>query len=69
MRTIISRILAGPIAAFVAWLVGMGLELGADFETVLTETAVLFGIAVVTALYGAVHKLFDRRFNPADTAK
>lgn len=69
MRAFVSRIVAGPVAALVAWLVGMGLELGAGFSTALTEAATLFGVAVVTALYGVVHRLIDRRgVNPADAA-
>lgn len=68
MRALISRIVAGPIAALVAWLVGMGLELGAGFETALTETVTLFLVAVLTVLYGVVHKLIDKVVNPGDVA-
>lgn len=64
----ISRIVAGPIAAFVAWLVGLGLELGAGFETALTEVVTLFVIAAVTSAYGVIHRLIDKRLNPGDVA-
>lgn len=69
MRALISRIIAGPIAAVVAWLVGLGLEVGADFQTALTDTVTLLVLAVATALYGVVHKLIDRKVNPTDAAK
>lgn len=69
MRTFISRIIAGPIAALVAWLAGFGLEVGADFETALTETATLLILAVALPLYGVVHRWIDRFANPSDAAK
>jgi hypothetical protein len=70
MRTYISRIIAGPIAALVAWLAGTGLALGAGFETALTEVAVLLVLAIGTALYGVVHKVIDGwGVNPADDAR
>lgn len=68
MRTFISRLIAGPIAAFVAWLIGMGLEIGADFETALTEATTLLLLAVGTAAYGVIHKLIDRHVHPSDSA-
>lgn len=68
MRVYISRIVAGPVAALVAFLVGLGLELGAGFETALTEVITLFAIAVLTSAYGVVHKLIDKRLNPGDVA-
>lgn len=69
MRAIISRLLAGPIAAFVAWLIGLGIEVTSDEQTALTEAATLLVFAIITSLYGVVHKLLDKKINPADTAK
>lgn len=69
MRTLVSRIIAGPIAALVMWLIGMGIEVGTGFETALNEAATLLVIAVGGSLYGVAHKLLDKRINPLDAAK
>lgn len=68
MRAVISRIIAGPIAALVAWLIGLGLELGVGFETALTEVTTLLVLAVLTSVYGVLHKVIDKRVNPRDLA-
>lgn len=69
MNAIISRLVAPFIAAIVAWLVGLGLDLGADFQTALTDVATLFVGAVMLALYGLIHKKIDSRINPSDDAR
>lgn len=68
MRTVISRLVAGPIAALVAFLAGLGLEVGADLETALTQTATLLIMAIVLPVYGALHRWIDQRVNPIDAA-
>lgn len=68
MRALISRIVAGPIAALVTFLVGLGIEVGAGFETALTDAVTLFILAVLTSAYGVIHRLIDKRVNPGDVA-
>lgn len=68
MRTFISRILAGPIAALLTWLGGEGAEVLLGIETILTETAVLITLGLFGSLFGVVHKGIDRKVNPADDA-
>lgn len=69
MRTVISRILAPIIAALVGWLTSMGLDLDPAFGVALQEAATWFLLAVFTMLYGLIHRLIDRKVNPADVAK
>jgi hypothetical protein len=68
-RTIISRLIAGPIAALVTWLVGLGLDLDPAFADHLTEATTILLMAVALTVYGLVHKLVDRKANPDDVAK
>lgn len=68
MKAFISRILAAPIAALVAWLTSAGLDLDPGFDAMLTETATLLVLALVMAVYGVAHKFLDRWINPSDSA-
>jgi hypothetical protein len=66
MRVFISRLLAGPIAVAVAWLVSQGL--GAEAIAVVNAVADLIVAAVGLSAYGITHRLIDRQVNPSDVA-
>ena len=57
MREILSRIFGGIAAGASIWLADKGVNVAPE---------VLIGFAV--AVYGVVHKVVDKKLNPADTA-
>jgi uncharacterized membrane protein len=65
LRPFLSRIIAGWVAAFVAYLsTKFGVTL--DAETQAGILAVLLGI--FTTVYSIVHRVLDKKINPGDAA-
>lgn len=62
LKTIISRLLAAPLAAATGWLVGVGII---PPEAAQEWSAAIVG-AIVLAAYGLIHKLLDNVMNPND---
>lgn len=70
MRVLIARVAAAIVAVLVTFLAGkFGVEVSEDARATLTEGVTLIGLGVWGISYGVLHKLMNRKLNPADTAK
>lgn len=74
MNVFIGRIAAAVAAAVIGWVVSLlGLPVTEDQTASavgwLTEGLTGLGLFVGLLVYGVAHKLFNRRLNPADSAK
>lgn len=68
LRPIIARLAAALIASLVAWLAAQGIDVPAETQTQLIEGTVGLMLLVFGVVYALVHKLVNRKVNPADAA-
>lgn len=69
LRPYLARIIAGLIASGCAWLAAKyGLSITPDIQSHAVEALVGFMLAVFSLLYSFLHKLLDKKINPADSA-
>lgn len=68
LKPYLSRVIGTLIAGFIAWLAGKNINV--DGDTAQQATAAIVGLAlgVFGLLYGFLHKIFDKIFNPSDSA-
>lgn len=66
LRPFLSRQLASAIGALAAYLM---LRYGVDLDTETQAGLVAVGMWVGNAVYSFIHKLMDKKLNPADVAK
>lgn len=70
MRAIISRVAAAIVAVLLTFFAGtLGVEVSPAVHDSLVEGVTLLGLGLWGVLYALLHRLIDRKINPADVAK
>lgn len=69
LRPFLSRLLSPVISALAGYLlVHYGINFDKETQAQINEQLITWIIPLVLAIYGLVHRLFDKRFNPGDAA-
>ena len=68
LRPFLSRLLATPIAALVAWLAAKGMEVDEQTAEAFRTTALFLLMGVFQLVYSLVHRTVDKKVNPGDAA-
>lgn len=70
MRAIISRVAAAIVAVLLTFFAGtLGVEVSPAVHDSLVEGVTMLGLGLWGVLYALLHRLIDRKINPADVAK
>lgn len=68
LRPILGRIAGTVAGAIIAWLVASGVEIDAATQEQIRLATDALMLAVYGIVYAIVHRLWSKRFNPADAA-
>lgn len=68
LKPFISRIVAGIVASFLAFLTAKNINVDGDTAQQAIAAITGLALAVFSAIYAVIHKLIDKHVNPADAA-
>lgn len=68
LRPFLSRVIGTVVGALVAWLAAKGINIDAKTQQQVIEALITIIIPVYSIAREIVHRLIDKRINPADAA-